>query len=196
MKIKRLIPLMILGTLMATPTFAITSESSSDLQFTFQPILSLSFSEANLSISGLHPGTFGQSNSIDVVVNTNNISGYILSAAVGDGTTFLNTDLVNTRSATPFVSLATTDSVESFEVENTWGYTLDYGATFSGLPYYGADNWKILKQTKTNSSDKSIQFGIVAKADRSLAAGDYRNVIQFRVIANPVPEEPDEIPGD
>lgn len=194
MKIKRLIPLMILGTLMATPTFALTSESSSDVQFTFQPILSLSLSESNLSIGELYPGTFGRSNYIDVVVNTNSISGYTLSAAVGDGETYLNSNLVNNGNVTPFTSLATNASIETFEDDNTWGYTLDTGATYSGLPYYGATNWKVLKQTATNSSDKSIQFGIAAKASEDMGSGEYKNVIQFRVIANPIPEEPEPEP--
>lgn len=195
MKIKRLIPLMILGALMTTPVFALTSESSSDVEFTFQPVLSLSFSESSLSIGDLYPGTFGQSNYIDVVVNTNSISGYTLSAAVGDGSTYLNTNLINNSTVTTFTSLATNAAVETFENNNTWGYTIDAGETYSGLPYYGETNWKILGQTEDNEGNKSFQFGIAAKASDSMSSGEYKNVIQFRVIANPIPEEPEPEPS-
>ena len=195
MKIKRLIPLTTLGALVATPVFAMTSESSSDVQFTFQPVLSLSFSESSLSIGDLYPGTFGRSNYIDVVVNTNSISGYTLSAAVGDGTTYLNTNLINNSTATPFTSLAANVAIETFESDNTWGYTIDAGETYSGLPYYGETNWKVLGQTENNDGNKTFQFGIAAKASDSMSSGEYKNVIQFRVIANPIPEEPEPEPG-
>ena len=185
MKIKRLIPLTMLGALVATPVFAMTSESSSDVQFTFQPVLSLSFSESSLSIGDLYPGTFGRSNYIDVVVNTNSISGYTLSAAVGDGTTYLNTNLINNSTATPFTSLAANVAIE----------TIDAGETYSGLPYYGETNWKVLGQTENNDGNKTFQFGIAAKASDSMSSGEYKNVIQFRVIANPIPEEPEPEPG-
>ena len=193
---KKVIPFVVLGTLTATPVVALSSETSSDLSFTFQPMLSLSLSETSLSISELYPGTFGRSNNMEVVVNTNSISGYTLSAAVGDGETYYTTNLENVTSATPFTSLATNANVETFETDNTWGYTLNSGTTYSGLPYYGETNWKVLSQTADNSGAKVIQFGIAAKAADSMASGEYKNVIQFRVVANPVPEEPEPDPGD
>ena len=193
---KKVIPFVILGTLTATPVVALSSETSSDLSFTFQPMLSLSLSETSLSIGELYPGTFGRSNNMEVVVNTNSISGYTLAAAVGDGETYYTTNLENVTSATPFTSLATNANVETFETDNTWGYTLNSGTTYSGLPYYGEANWKVLSQTADNSGEKVIQFGIAAKAADSMASGEYKNVIQFRVVANPIPEEPEPDPGD
>lgn len=191
---KKVIPLLIIGTLSATPVVALSSETSSDLSFTFEPMLSLSLAETSLSISELYPGTFGRSNDMRVTVNTNSISGYTLSAAVGDGETYYTTNLENVTSATPFISLATNANVETFETDNTWGYTLNSGTTYSGLPYYGETNWKVLSQTADNSGEKVLYFGIAAKASDSLASGEYKNIIQFRVIANPIPEEQE--PGD
>ena len=191
---KKVIPLLIIGTLSATPVVALSSETSSDLSFTFEPMLSLSLAETSLSISELYPGTFGRSNDMKVTVNTNSISGYTLSAAVGDGETYYTTNLENVTSATPFTSLATNANVETFETDNTWGYTLNSGTTYSGLPYYGETNWKVLSQTADNSGEKVLYFGIAAKASDSLASGEYKNIIQFRVIANPIPEEQE--PGD
>ncbi len=191
---KKVIPLLIIGTLSATPVVALSSETSSDLSFTFEPMLSLSLAETSLSISELYPGTFGRSNDMRVTVNTNSISGYTLSAAVGDGETYYTTNLENVTSATPFTSLATNANVETFETDNTWGYTLNSGTTYSGLPYYGETNWKVLSQTADNSGEKVLYFGIAAKASDSLASGEYKNIIQFRVIANPIPEEQE--PGD
>lgn len=191
---KKVIPFVVLGTLTATPVVALSSETSSDLSFTFEPMLSLSLAETSLSISELYPGTFGRSNDMRVTVNTNSISGYTLSAAVGDGETYYTTNLENVTSATPFTSLATNANVETFETDNTWGYTLNSGTTYSGLPYYGETNWKVLSQTADNSGEKVLYFGIAAKASDSLASGEYKNIIQFRVIANPIPEEQE--PGD
>ena len=74
---------------------ALTYQSNTTLEFTFEPVLSLSISNTNLTINSLVPGTVGTSSDVTVTVNTNSVTGYQLSAAVGNDSTYLNTDLVN-----------------------------------------------------------------------------------------------------
>lgn len=165
------------------------TQSSTTLEFTFEPTLSLSISNTNLAVNDLTPGTFGTSNNITVTVNTNNISGYHLTAAVGNDTDYLNTNLVNANTSFSFTSLSTSASVSTISTDNTWGYTVDSGTSYSGLPHYSASTWKTLKQTDNNTDEKTVSFGIGAKASLSMVSGDYQNIIQFRVVANPVPNE-------
>ena len=171
---------------------ALTYQSNTTLEFTFEPVLSLSISNTNLTINSLVPGTVGTSSDVTVTVNTNSVTGYQLSAAVGNDSTYLNTDLVNSHGSTSFTSLPMGANVNSLTDNNTWGYTLDSGTSYSGLPHYSSSIWKTLKQTNDNSGGKTLTFGIGAKASSATVSGAYQNIIQFRVVANPVPNSFDE----
>ena len=75
--------------------FALTYSTDVGVQFTFNPALQIDLSSADILIPSLSPGTTADSNVIDVIVKTNNITGYTLNATVGNNTTFDTRDLVH-----------------------------------------------------------------------------------------------------
>ena len=179
------------GLIISSSTSALTEESEVDVRFTFNPMLTLSVSSADIIIPNLIPGTSDNSNTVAVTVNTNNISGYSLSATVGN-TTNSSRNLVHTALNTNlFSSIDTSSNITSFTTDNTWGYSIDDGAHYSGLPIY-TDTPKEIKKT-TEAGNSYTNFLIGAKASSTQISGDYTNVINFTVVANPEPTE--ALPG-
>ncbi|MBR3138450.1 hypothetical protein IKG38_00290, partial [Candidatus Saccharibacteria bacterium] len=70
---------------------ALTYSSDVDVSFTFNSVISVQLSSANIYINNLAPGTASDSNIITVGANTNASAGFQLSATVGvkNGTTAL-----------------------------------------------------------------------------------------------------------
>ena len=180
------------------PTSALTYQSKVGVNFTFGSTLNVTLSSADLVIPYLAPGTYDDSNIITVNINTNAAYGYTLSASAGDGTTYSNTNLVNSKNNT-FTSLATSASIASMNSanDNYWGYSFseDSGNTwnnYSGLPYCAPVDTECSQGTElistTNTAEaNSIQFKIGAKASSDQPSGEYRNVINFYAIAAPEP---------
>ena len=190
----------ILSALMTYPTFALTYQDEVNVQFTFEPSLSISLSSPNLIISNLVPGNYSNSNTITVDVTTNNIAGYTLTAKVGGtGQTAANNSLVNTISNTAFTSLGDSDNIilPNFS-DNKWGFStaasITDATTFSGLLY---NEDKVINATTNHdgtaatgyTGTNSTKFTIGAKASADQAAGDYTNVITFTAVTNVI-EEP------
>ncbi|MBQ9484919.1 hypothetical protein IJU85_02335 [Candidatus Saccharibacteria bacterium] len=181
---------------------AITFQNNVDVEFTFNSTLSISLSSADLLIANLAPGASASSNTITVSVNTNNITGYTLSAKVGDGTTYTNGKLTNATSSTVFNNLSSSSNLTLAQFnDNVWGYalgTIDSNTTYSGLVY---NRDTIINATTNNtgtaassgcvstcSGTNSTYFTIAAKASSTQASGDYSNVIIFTVVGNRPPE--------
>ena len=191
-------------------TYALTYSSNVNVQFTFNPTLSVSLSSNDLVISNLAPGTASDSNIITVNVKTNNITGYTINATVGNNTTFdtrdlkhQNSNVVNKFTSVNFGTIVATNTALT---DNTWGYSysLDNGSTwianttsstsagYSGLPLYSdGTNIATLKEstapTATSSGD-DIKFKIAARASNEQSSGEYNNVINFTTVANPEPQ--------
>ncbi len=150
-------------------------------------------SSADLLIANLVPGNTGYSNTISVDVTTNSATGYTLSAKVGDGTTYTNDRLVSSTGSY-FTNRASSATLSNFNA-NEWGYTLASAiidsTTYGGLIY----NTDTTINATTNaagaaatgySGGNSTSFTIGAKADATQTTGDYKNVIIFTVVSNPV----------
>ena len=171
-------------------TAALTYQDNVDLQFTFEPSLTIDLS-SDLIIEDLAPGSASDSNVITITTSTNNVTGCTLSASTGNGTTYTDTKLINGTAY--FTSLATDANISGLNNINTgyWGYAYssDNGTTwsnYSGLPYYSTTP-KELAVTNTNGTS-SINFKIAAVADSWQASGEYNNVINFYAVTNAIPE--------
>ena len=179
-------------------TSALTYSTDVGVQFTFNPALQIDLSSADILIPSLSPGTTADSNVIDVIVKTNNITGYTLNATVGNNTTYDTRDLVHevSGSSANFASINYGASLTSLTTDNTWGYSYstdggtNWGA-YDGLPLYSdVANIATLKDSATppaTSTGDVVNFKIAAKASTMQASGDYNNVINFIATANPIP---------
>ena len=181
-------------------SFALSSQSTTGFQFSFNSSLSMTLSSSDLIISHLTPGNYASSNTITVNVSTNNSYGYTLIAKVGDknNPVLSNNNLVNANANNDsvFTSLSTSDKITlpNFN-DNKWGYTtassIDTNTTmYSGL-LYNADtiinatkNTLGMPQSNEYPGTNITNFTIAAKAGDSQASGEYTNVINFRGVAN------------
>ena len=68
---------------MVSSASALTYSSDVDVSFTFNSVISVQLSSANIYINNLAPGTASDSNIITVGANTNASAGFQLSATVG-----------------------------------------------------------------------------------------------------------------
>jgi hypothetical protein len=190
MKVKfiyRIIGTSIVGTLLLTNyvSAVLDWQDEVDVQFTFNPALSVSISEGDIVIPNLGVGTRDNSNEVTITVGTNNVAGYQLSATVGNNTTYDTRNLKHDTSATAlFSSLDVGSSLAQLTTPSTWGYSTNSGTSYSGLPKYDdATNVAILNDSDTSGTETTT-FLIGAYADQSQLAGDYRNVINFNVVTN------------
>ena len=182
----------------AGDVMALTTQSASGFQFSFNSSLSITLSSSDLVIPHLMPGNYASSNTISVDVSTNNSQGYTLTAKVGDKSIqkFANNSLVNAESSeATFASLLTSDKLVISNFGNgKWGYTtastLAEGTTYSGL-LYDADtvlnatkNAIGMPQSSAYPGTNTTNFTIAAKAGETQASGEYTNVINFRGVAN------------
>lgn len=177
-------------------TSALTTTSSTGIQFSFNSSLTMNLSSNDVIISNLTPGNYATSNTIVINVESNNSHGYTLTAKVGDrnDTTYSNNNLVDADTSAVFSSLAVLDKVTLANfADSKWGYTtdntVDSGSTFSGLLY---DVDTVINATKTANGmpansypgTSATYFTMGAKAGSTQAAGEYHNVINFRGVAN------------
>ena len=152
----------------------VTYKGSSEVQFTFNPVLSLSLSDTGFSISGLAPGMQSLSNEIVATVISNSTAGYVLKASVGNST-YNNTDLTSANDKIVMMGSGTTLT------KGTWGYTIDNGSNYGALALYTATDATTLA---TSSSDGgSVHMRIGAYADDNQSPGAYNNVVNFSVVS-------------
>ncbi|MBQ1298584.1 hypothetical protein IIY24_01985 [Candidatus Saccharibacteria bacterium] len=184
------------------PTSALTYQEDVPVSFTFNRSISVAVS-SDLHIYNLTPGTNADSNIITVSTATNNATGYVLSATVGNGThtnpTYNTTNITNKdNSSFAFSSLATNSSLANMSnsTDNTWGYSFsqDNGTNwtnYSGLPIYTGTP-KELISTNSNAGI-NIKFKIGAKASTDQPSGEYTNIINFTAVANSIPVTIDDL---
>ncbi len=183
------------GLFASSSVFATSYSYDVDVQFNFNSKLGVTITDADIKILDLAPGTSADSNIVGITISTNNVAGYTAEATVGNAQN-ATTNMTHTNSTNTFTSIATNASQASLTTDNTWGYAVstDNGSSwsnFSGLPIYTADG-KQLASTDSPASD-AIQFKINAKASTSQPAGDYTNVINFKVVANKVPNDWEDV---
>ncbi len=203
---------LIIGITAKGASATLTYEKSSDVQFTFEPMLDLELSEISgasaacglstspaYCITGLAPGNIGVSNVVNAKVISNNVAGWTLYATVGgaskepSGPTYADQKLV--------LIGATGDDFDMIGSSATtlsageWGYTLDGGTTYMGLPYYTTTTPKIINATVDSAGNPATGYAgdttnngtdtqIGAYADASQISGTYGNVINFTATAN------------
>ena len=183
----------------ARNVLALTYSQDIGVSFTFHPVIGLTLS-SDLIIPNLTPGTATDSNIIDVNVITNSTNGYTLNASVGNSTTYNTRNLVHTNNTVPntFSSVDFGSSITSNTSlsDNTWAYSYSINdgtnwTNYSGLPLYSdTTNVAQLKNSSTpvsSASGDNIKFKIAAKASNTQASGEYRNVINFELVATPLP---------
>ena len=189
--------MLVLGVVAVCPTWAATKTQEVDVQFTFNSTISLSVDQQKMTIESLNSGMASDSSEIVLTVDTNNANGYYVSATAGTQET--NTDLTNAdpaASAFKFAILGVSDSKKTAQEmdDNTWGIACAPGEgtdlksqPYSGLPKDGKDNGatgkKILTEQNWNGEKKvKCRFGV--KASPTMAAGTYKNVVNFYAVAN------------
>lgn len=163
-----------------------TATEEVPVQFTFNSTLNLTVSEDNMTISQLAPGLTAESNTVTLTVDTNNASGFYLSATAGGE----NTDLTSSNGS-KFTSMAAESDLSS-AANQTWGFAYAVGSAdlaaskYNGLPLDGKDQGatgKKLINANNPSADKTVKCKIGAKAGPATAAGTYTNVVNFYLVA-------------
>jgi len=157
--------------------------TSSNVQFTFEPTLSLTLSADDFLIDGLMPGTSDVSNEVTATVSTNSSAGYSLSATVGNAT-YTSTNLVADYGVFSMIA-ASANSLSA----GTWGLTLDGGTTYGALD---TTTPIVLNKTIDRTGTAATGYGgtlstamkIGAYADTTQNPGSYRNVVNFQVLSN------------
>ena len=175
---------------------ALTYQDGTPVQFTFNSTLSITLSDTDIVIGNLIPGQDDTSNAVDVVVNTNNLYGYTLTATVGSATKDYR-DLRHTNGTASFASIDVDSDLSTLSGQSSsvWGYTTSTNGTtwsnFNGLPKYDdTTNTAELNVTDGAAADSTTSFKIGAFAAEGQLAGDYTNVINFIVISNGAPHQP------
>lgn len=150
----------------------VTYRDSTDVQFTFAPMLSLTLAgvstSTDLIITNLAPGTTGISDPVTANVVTNNSAGYILSATVGGG----RTELAGTAGTISMI-----DSSDSSLSSGTWGLTMDNGNTYKALSTSAGIT--LAQSDGPTGGATPVRIGAYAANDQ--AAGVYTNSINFLV---------------
>lgn len=189
---------------------ALTYQNNVNVNFTFNSSLALSLSPSDIIISEIIPGNTADSNTITVNVATNSKAGYTLTSTVGD-TAYNTRDMVhqdpNSNAAFTSVDFGQEDSTcgpACITYPNGWCYysytptaantnTPDDNFTrhdCAGLPLYSdTTNVATLRTGSGPSADNgdNVKFRIAAKADSTQPAGEYKNVVNFILVAEPEP---------
>ena len=195
----------LIGASITSSASALTYQSNIGVNFTFNTSLEVSLSSADLIISELSPGTAADSNVITVNVKTNNKMGYTLTSTVGNAT-YGNRNLTLKNGTETFASVdyGSTIAANTNLTDNTWAYSysVDNGtnwvagsagnttAGYSGLPLYTDEtNTTTLRTSPGPTSDDGdgTKFKIAARASGTQVSGEYNNVINFNVVAEPEP---------
>lgn len=183
-------------------TSALSYQQNVGVSFTFNSTIGVSLSSADIYIYNLAPGTVSDSNIVTVNILTNTTNGYTLNASVGNDSTFASAERNLVHSNSNFNNLfSSIDFGSSLAAntdlnENTWGYSYsnDDGTTwssYSGLPLYSdTTNIATLKTSTepvTSTTGDKVKFKIAAKASSTQPSGEYNNVINFTLVATPIP---------
>ena len=180
---------------------ALDYQTEFDLQFTFDPTVSIGIIGPGLSIDNLTAGHSADSSVVTITAGSNDVNGYTVYANMGDSThnytdfRISSGDSVNVFSAATAVSLASMESGRwgySYSVDDGehWGYGNIGGSTattggYGVLPLFnGSSHTGDVVLADTNNANSSmIKFKIGAKAANNQMPGTYSNVINFIGVA-------------
>ena len=180
----------VLGSFLLIPGDSNAEESIATLSN--DPALAVAITPENLNLS-ITPTPSGalSADELNINVNTDNETGYVMSLASANETT----DLTDVSTSNSIHSTAATTDNPAVLSANTWGWYPDSLANnpggsnyqFAAIPSY--DDPYTLKQTNTATSDSgdNIPVSIAANVDTSLPAGAYSNIITITTITNYVP---------
>lgn len=180
----------IFGSLLLIPGDSSAEESIATLSN--DPALAVAITPENLNLS-ITPTPSGalSADELNINVNTDNETGYVMSLASANETT----DLTDVSTSNSIHSTAATTDNPAVLSANTWGWYPDSLANnpggsnyqFAAIPSY--DDPYTLKQTNTATSDSgdNIPVSIAANVDTSLPAGTYSSIITITTITNYVP---------
>ena len=168
---------------------ALSYQSSVDVGFTFNPILSVSLSSSDLVISNLVPGNTLDSNVINVSVASNASYGYTLSVIMNGN----NSNLTHSNGTNIFSSIATNadlSDLDNSKDTNIWGYSYKdntvVSPTWSNYNGLSSSNSTTLINTNNNVSS-NLDFKIAAKASNTQPSGTYTGIINFTAVSNVAP---------
>lgn len=180
----------VLGSFLLIPGDSNAEESIATLSN--DPALAVAITPENLNLS-ITPTPSGalSADELNINVNTDNETGYVMSLASANETT----DLTDVSTSNSIHSTAATTDNPAVLSANTWGWYPDSLANnpggsnyqFAAIPSY--DDPYTLKQTNTATSDSgdNIPVSVAANVDTSLPAGAYSNIITITTITNYVP---------
>ena len=205
-----LIPLMIIigvgiitaGSYTMNNANALTYQSPVDMQFTFNPTVSINVS-GDLVIPDLAPGSSSDSNIITITAGSNDAHGYKLYGTVGSSSSnYTDLRLSSSNTTNVFTNLSSNKAALSNFSDNTWGYSYstdsgsswvsgNVGSTssgYNGLPLYNSSNNAsgVILANTSSASETSLQFKIGAKAASTQVSGTYTNTINFIGVGNVV----------
>lgn len=170
-------------------TSALSYQSNIGLNFTINPSLSISVSSNNLVIPSLIAGSYSDSNSINVVVGSNTLSGYTVSANTSNEE--MSDSSMSGSFSHIFSSLSTEADLEDLSTadDNTWGYSysLDSGSSWSNYSGLSMSNNRVLYDTNSSADNKTIGFKIGAKASSDQPSGVYTTTINFMAVSKVTP---------
>ncbi|MBR3056078.1 hypothetical protein IKG64_02055 [Candidatus Saccharibacteria bacterium] len=180
---------------------ALTYQSQVDMQFTFNPTVSINVT-GDLIIPDLAPGSSSDSNIITVTAGSNDTHGYTLYSTVGSSTNnYTDLRITSSNTTNVFTNLSSNVTELSNFNDNTWGYSYclttndcdtdntywvsgNSGSTangYNGLPQYNASSntTGVMLANTTTPSETELKFKIGAKASLNQIAGTYTNTINF-----------------
>ena len=192
---------------------ALSYQSPVDVQFTFNPYISLAVS-GDLVINDLAPGNSADSNIITITASSNSPAGYALYSSVGSSTyDYTDLRLSSTNATNVFTNLSSNKASLSNFSDNTWGYSYstDSGSTwqsgdadatnapisgYDGLPLYNDSDYTytdpetgdtintgVKLANAVKNATTEVQFKIGAKASATQVTGTYTNVVNFINVA-------------
>ena len=168
-------------------------EAKAVTDLTGEPSITLTSTKSSASLginptpSGVFATTSGSSN-IAFSVSTDNYTGYKLS--VRSDKTTLSQNSSSFASLSSGISQSTFSNSSNTQYNNKWGYRPNYYNSASNSNYYGISTTATtLDQTSAaNSTAKSYNIALGARADSSIPSGTYlNNNLIIEAVANEVP---------
>ncbi|MDO4741929.1 MAG: hypothetical protein Q4A79_00945 [Candidatus Saccharibacteria bacterium] len=185
---------------MVSPFDSVSASSTVDFQVNVHEVLSVSVTTSNSVVSG-DINQFLR-NKVSLNVQSNNGNGFRASMT----TSTESTALANTSDPTSSIPTLSQNSTRGNFPANSWGYSLsNYPDGTIGDNDEGSDNsiYKplvpagttpitLLSSSSVSSGSQNIYFG--AKADTSVDAGTYTNVVIISVVSGEITEDNPAVP--
>lgn len=167
-----------------TSTYSLNYQSKVGVGLTLNPSLSISMSSNDLVIPDLVAGSYDDSNSTNVLVSSNTLSGYTVSVNT-------NNEKMESSSSYAFTSLDVDADLPDLSTadDNTWGYSysLDNGSTWSNYSGLSININKTLYDTISPADNKTLGFKIGAKASSNQPSGVYSTTLNFIAVSRVTP---------